>query len=117
MELLTQTSNCGNTKDIASHRVLNQHVRMYCNMNIHCLPYIYPHGYLLAQNIFSYYYHNFTFLNQAPNNKNDTEKKKRCKNVEYLCALITAVNKTVRKGIFNGLKPEYDKDTSQHKQI
>lgn len=40
------------------------------------------------------------------------KKKKRCKNVEYLCALITAVNKTVRKGIFNGLKPEYDKDTS-----
>lgn len=86
MELLTQTSNCGNTKDIASHRVLNQHVRMYCNMNIHCLPYIYPHSYLLAQNILlsqyylsEYYYHNFTFLNQAPNNKNDTEKKKDVK--------------------------------------
>lgn len=40
------------------------------------------------------------------------QKKRRCKTVEYLRALITAVNKTVRKGIFNGLKLEYDKDTS-----
>lgn len=32
--------------------------------------------------------------------------------MEYLCVSINALNKTVRKGIFNGLMPEYDKDTS-----